>query len=324
MNLLPPNWWLLDIEEVASLAPLQKVHWPLLSKFDVELVIKRDDLLHPNLAGNKFYKLLGHIQAFKRSGFPRWLTFGGAYSNHLYAFAAASQQLGIPSVAVIRGERPNQLSPTLRDVQAHGVQLKFISREQYRLKDQSDTLEALSEEFGPFYCVPEGGGGIDGAKGCAAWARQTLAMLSSPVDEVCVAAGTGCTSAGILSALQATRLRAFLAVKGSADENQQFASSIVAMEKALRQESVNVSQDSPTLLLESNYHCGGYARFPAYLREFLLTFETECHLPLDPVYTAKLFWGIADLARRGLLTPGSRLLVFHTGGLQGRRGFDGL
>lgn len=318
--LLPQRWWECPVEDIASLAPVQVLQWPLLSECGIELAVKRDDLLHPFLSGNKFYKLFGHLQAYRRSTCGHWLTFGGAYSNHLHAFAAASAQLGIPATAVIRGERPPQLSPTLADVSAMGVRLKFVSRSEYRLKNDRQWLTHLRSELGDFYCVPEGGDGALGAAGCAAWLKQTLAMSPWRPSAICLAAGTGCSAAGVLGAAGDIPVRAYLSLKGSAADNEEFADNMITLAK-----KVATGGGTPSALtLETNYHCGGYARFPDFLRHFMLGFEQLTGVPLDPVYTAKLFWGIAAQAQAGEWPRGTRLLVLHTGGLQGRRGFSGI
>lgn len=322
-DLLPECWWQHDAATIATLAPVQRLHWPLLQKRGVEIAVKREDLLHGVLAGNKFYKLLGHLTAFQRSGLAKWLTFGGAFSNHLHAFAGASHTLGVPAIAVVRGEPAATLSPTLADAKAYGVHLKFVSRSDYRRRDDKAWQQDLREELGDFYCVPEGGGGAAGALGCAHWLRGAIKQAPWQPTAICLAAGTGCSTAGVLSASNGVPVHAFLAVKGTAAQYKDFAVQTRALANQVTAPNQTPAKE-PTLVLESNYHCGGYARFPQYLRDFMLDVERQLGLPLDPVYTAKLFWGIAEKARAGLWPPGSRLLVLHSGGLQGRRGFEGL
>lgn len=319
-ELLPQCWWQHHAANIATLAPVQRLHWPLLQERGIEIAVKREDMLHGVLSGNKFYKLLGHLRAFQQSGLPRWLTFGGAFSNHLHAFGGASQALDVPAIAVVRGEPTVTLSPTLADVKACGVQLKFVSRSDYRRRDDAAWLQLLREELGDFYCVPEGGGGPAGAAGSAQWLRGAMKLAPWQPSAICLAAGTGCSAAGVLSASGGIPVHAFLALKGTSRQYQDFAVQTQALAKQVTPANKILSK-APALVLESNYHCGGYARFPQYLREFMLDVEQQQGLPLDPVYTAKMFWGIAEKARAGLWPPGSRLLVLHSGGLQGRRGF---
>lgn len=319
-SLLPQRWWQHPIDDIAALAPVQRLQWPHLQERGIEVAVKRDDLLHPLLSGNKFYKLFGHIRAFEQSQHTQWLTFGGAYSNHLHAFAAVSEQLGIPAIAIVRGERPARLSPTLVDAIEMGVHLEFVPRSDYRLNRNSQWLIGLKRKFGDFYCIPEGGDGVAGALGCAAWSQKAIAMSPWRPSAICLAAGTGCTSAGVLSTAGDIPVHAYSALKGDISANEGFAANIVYLAKQLGREM----DIPPVLALESSYHCGGYARFPDVLRTFMLDFEWQTNVPLDPVYTAKLFWGVAAQAQAGRWPRGSRLLVLHSGGLQGRRGFVGL
>lgn len=322
-SMLPEHWWDCSVAEIAAVTPVQRLDWALLQNMDIEVAIKRDDMLHPHLSGNKFYKLFGHISAYRRSGLPRWLSFGGAYSNHLLAFAAASAQLAIPAVAVIRGERPKALSPTLIDVEAMGVELLFVSRDDYRHREDPCWLGGLRARIGDFYCVPEGGSGVLAARGCAAWVKQSLAMAPWIPTALCLAAGTGCSSAGALSVAGGPPVHAYLALKGSTANTAGFAAGVRALAAQVRSEDTQ-QRHVPAFYLESNYHCGGYARFPQQLQDFMLDFERELGVPLDPVYTAKMLYGIAEQARAGKWPQGSRLLLLHTGGLQGRRGYAAL
>lgn len=322
-SLLPEQWWDFSVADIAALTPVQLLRWPLLADLDIEIGLKRDDLLHPYLSGNKFYKLFGHIAAYRKSAMPRWLTFGGPYSNHLIAFAAASTHLAIPAVAVIRGERPRVLSSTLADVQAMGTELRFVSRSEYRQKQDAQWLDRLRTQVGDFYCVPEGGSGVLGASGCADWVAQALLMAPWRPTALCLAAGTGCSAAGALTAAEAPTVHAYLSLKGSDTDNAEFAAGISSLAAKLARQRA-LQRHLPALVLESNYHCGGYARFPHELRNFMLDTERQLGVLLDPVYTAKLFYGIAAQVRAGVWPRGSRLLLLHTGGLQGRRGFAGL
>lgn len=317
--LLPPDWAALPLEQVAEIAPVQRLHWPLLNDLGIEVAVKREDLLHRQLGGNKFYKLHGHLQAFRQSGAKALLSFGGAYSNHLYALVAAGQALGIATIAVVRGERPPVLSPTLADVIDMGMRLEFVSREDYRRKDDPDWQSGLRQRFPNAYWIPEGAGDVLGAAGCAVWARGALAQAPWSPDAVWVAAGTGGTAAGVLAA-SPVPVHAVLVLKGSEQALAATQSKILSLAHCLAETHSTYEGQLPSLFLESNYHCGGYARFPDELRRFTTQFEREAGLPLDPVYTAKLFWGMAQKALSGYWRPGTRILVLHTGGLQGRRG----
>jgi 1-aminocyclopropane-1-carboxylate deaminase len=307
--------------QVARLAPVQILRWPLLEQLGVEVAIKREDLLHPQLGGNKFYKLHGHLRAFRQSGATSLLSFGGAFSNHLYALAAAGRALAVPTIGVVRGQSPRELSPTLKDVAAMGMHLEFISRTEYRCKEDADWQLPMRERFAGSYWIGEGAGDLIGVAGCAAWAQAALALAPWRPDALCLAAGTGATAAGVLAA-SPVPVHAFLALKGSPGEVADTRQKILAFAQSLLASDSTLPRPLPSLFLESNYHCGGYARFPEELRRFMAGFEAETALLLDPVYTAKLFWGIANMARSGLWRPGTRILVLHSGGVQGRRGFE--
>ena len=320
-TLLPSHWWRLPLVDVARLAPVETLDWGLAKAFGLEIAIKREDLLHPQVGGNKFYKLAGHLLRFQRSGARRLLSFGGAFSNHLYALAAASHDLGVPSIGIIRGERPAQLSPTLRDAQEQGMELVFVSREEYRHKNDPLWLQALQQRFPDAYVIPEGAGDIAGSEGCMTWAAAASAALSQRPEVICLASGTGGTAAGVLAAGVCDQVCGFLALKGSAGEIIAMKNGIVAQACALAGKE---AAQLPSFLLETNYSCGGYARLPLELSRFMTEFEAETGVPLDPVYTAKLLWGIAHKARAGDWRPGPRILVLHSGGLQGRRGYPAL
>ena len=306
----------MPLEALAALAPIQTLQWQALNDKGISVSVKREDLLDRYLGGNKFYKLYGHIQSFKHSKQSAILSFGGAYSNHIYALAAAGKRLSVPTVGVIRGERPSRLSPTLQDAEALGMQLKFVSRSEYRLKHQSEFLENLKKEFGTVYFVPEGGGDILGAKGCAAWAKVSLKNCGFQPTHICVAAGTGGTLSGLLAASPNIPIHGFLAIKGKRSDYDEFYSETLCRAKNLQEKNT----EALNLKLETQWHCGGYGKYPEELKKFVTVFEEETQLPVDPVYTAKMFWGIFKMAEQGLFPEGSRLLVFHTGGLQGRRG----
>lgn len=319
MPLLPSSWAQLPLQDVARLAPTQLLNWQLMAQHGLELALRREDLLHPSLGGNKFYKLSGHLNAFRESGAHRLLSFGGAFSNHLYALAAVGRELDIPTVGIVRGEEPARFSPTLEYAQRMGMELEFISRAEYRRKTDPQWLADLRRRFPDAYVIPEGGGDALGSAGCMVW---TAAAASSwRPDVICVAAGTGGTAAGVLAASVSREVDAFLALSGTPAEINDMETEIVTRACWL---AAKQRQQLPSFHLESNYSCGGYARLPAELRQFIGEFEAETGVPLDPVYTAKMMWGIAHKARSGHWQPGTRILVLHSGGLQGRRGFPAL
>lgn len=319
--LLPHSWPSIPLSSIARLSPIERLEWREAQSRGVEIYVKREELLHPQLSGNKFYKLFGHWQSFKSSGKHALLSFGGAYSNHLYALAAFGQQLGIPTIGIIRGDEPAQPSATLTDIKAMGMDLRFVERSLYRQRHNDQWLSELQVEFPQAYIVPEGGAGADGALGCKVWAQETLEQFGHNPDAICVAVGTGCSAAGILAGAGSIPLHAYLALKYSASDAMALREHIFHLSETLLSNSSAAKPLNPSIVLETNYHCGGYAKFPSDLKHFMLQFEEETGVPLDPVYTVKLFWGLRQQLQAGSWQRNSRILVLHTGGLQGRRGF---
>lgn len=321
---LPSNWLDLPLSSVVRKTPVQQLLWEDAGRLGVEVWCKRDELLHPYLSGNKFYKLHGHLLAFIRSPCRTIVSFGGPYSNHLYALAAAGAELGINTVGIVRGERPAAPAATLNDLEQQGMRLLFVSRSDYRRRNDADWVAGQCALHGierP-YVVPEGGGGLTGAAGCVDWGRETLAMCPVRPDRVCVAAGTGTTSAGLSLAMTNLDLHVFSVLRGRPAEARRFVSEIRSVQQALSAQLGLKNRVSCEITLETDYHCGGYAKFPAELRAFVERFEAQTGVLLDPVYTAKLFWGIWHKISTGAWPETRRILVFHSGGLQGRRGMS--
>ncbi len=312
-SLLPPEWFQLTPEAVSKLAPFQQVICPEFSVRGISLSMKREDLLDPYLGGNKFYKLWGYLKDHQasRSSLPI-ATFGGAYSNHLYATAAAGLSLGIPTVGIVRGERAETLSPTLMDVQALGMRLYFVTRSDYRTRYSAQYIQFLESKLGKCYWVPEGGSGPLGAVGCTALAKALEEeAATSGVKSVALACGTGTTLAGVRAGLaDDTELLGVSVLKGEG-----------VLENSTKDILSQISAKWTNLTIKYGFHCGGYAKLPQYLIEFIDRFEEKTGIPLDPVYTGKLMWGLSQLAKQGYWQEGTKLVVLHSGGLQGRRGY---
>ncbi len=315
--LLPNDWLRLSTEAIASLAPVQRLHWSTAQNAGVEIVVKREDLLHPYLGGNKFYKLILHLNRWQQSADVPLLTFGGAYSNHICAVAAVGYQLQRPTIGVIRGEMPRALSVTLKRAMRHGMHLHFVSREAYRNKMTEAFIATLHKRFGAFYLVPEGGADDLGVLGCQQWVRTAVAMSPWEPTQLWLASGTGGTLAGALSAVcRPISVHGVLALKGTASELDDFKANVLTLAQASVPISERFNALFPLWSLETDYHCGGYAKNPAALKEFIAQFEAETGLPLDHVYTAKLFWALADYLQKGLIPANEKLLILHTGGMQ--------
>jgi 1-aminocyclopropane-1-carboxylate deaminase len=271
----------------------------------VELVIKREDKIHPFISGNKYRKLKYNLIAAKQQNFDVLLTFGGAYSNHIVAIAAAGKEFGFKTISIIRGEElVHKISenPTLTFAQKCGMQFKFVSREDYRKKNDPRFLSALENEFGNFYALPEGGTNELAIKGC----EEILTEEDTIFDYVCAPVGTGGTISGLInSAKEHQKVLGFSALKGN-----------------FLQEEIKSFTSKNNWELITDYHFGGYGKINSELITFINQFKERTGIPLDPVYTGKMLFGIVDLIRRDYFKKGSKILAIHTGGLQGIQGMN--
>ncbi|MBX2897556.1 MAG: 1-aminocyclopropane-1-carboxylate deaminase/D-cysteine desulfhydrase [Cyclobacteriaceae bacterium] len=272
----------------------------------IKLLIKREDQNHPFISGNKWWKLKYNLEAAQQQGYKTLLTFGGAYSNHIYATAAAAHELGLKSIGVIRGEETLPLNATLAFAKSRGMQLHYVSREAYRDKKEEAFIQKLHDQFGDFYLIPEGGTNQQAVKGCAEFAAQLNAEVD--FDYLCLPVGTGGTMAGMILGL---------------DQQTEVIGISVLRDGAFLKEEINnhLKNFSDTVYgnwhIKTIYHHGGYAKTNPQLLSFMDEMNTNHNLPLDPVYTAKLMWGVQDMIAKGKFRRGSTVLVLHTGGLQG-------
>ncbi|RAU81592.1 1-aminocyclopropane-1-carboxylate deaminase/D-cysteine desulfhydrase [Pontibacter arcticus] len=289
-------------------APLQQLKHPLLDEQSIELWVKREDLLHPAISGNKWRKLKYNLQQARSENKDTLLTFGGAYSNHIAATAAAGQEFGFRTIGIIRGEEHEPLNPTLQFAISRGMQLHYISREQYRLKDDANFLEELSQKYKQPYFIPEGGTNALAVKGCT----EIVEDINIAYDYICCACGTGGTIAGIIAVLDGEKqVLGFPALKGGNFLQKEIEALIL---------KYNGKKYSNWQLL-TDYHFGGYAKVKPELLDFIYTFQKQHHILLEPIYTGKMFFGLFDLIKQGYFKSGSRIVAIHTGGLQGNAGF---
>lgn len=284
----------------------------------VEVWVKRDDLIHPEVSGNKWRKLEYHLQAFKEGAYRELLTFGGAYSNHLAAVAALGQAEGIPTAGLVRGEEV-QHNATLDYCRSCGMRLLPLSRKDYALKDDPSFLEGLREQAPEAYLIPEGGKGPLGAAGCSHILKEIPADFSYQV--VATSAGTGTTAAGLLMSTSA-RLEVFPALKGGVFLQRAIGEHAHAYQEKFSGQRSAARRLQEQLLLRTGYHGGGYGKVTADLIDFMNNFYQTYQLKLDPIYTGKLFYGLWDLRAQQAWPPGTRILALHTGGLQGIQGMN--
>ncbi|HEX8429009.1 1-aminocyclopropane-1-carboxylate deaminase/D-cysteine desulfhydrase [Hymenobacter sp.] len=281
------------------------------SRRNIRLLLLRDDLAHPELPGNKWRKLKYNLAEAQRLGHDTLLTFGGAFSNHVAAVAAAGRLHNLRTIGLIRGEETLPLNPTLARAVANGMHLRYLDRSTYRRKQEPAFLAELLHETGPAYVIPEGGSNTLALPGCAELVAELTA--ETHFDYLCVACGTGGTLAGLLTGLSGqTQIVGVVALKGG---------------EFLRADIDTLTQTAtgrtyPNYELRTDYHFGGYANFSAELLHFIQDFESRHGVLLDPIYTGKLLYGVLDLLQHNYFAAGSTVVAVHTGGLQGWTGFQ--
>lgn len=286
----------------AAQSPLQIVKMPLLDEHGLKLYIKRDDLLHPFVSGNKWRKLKYNLLEAEKSGYTRVLTFGGAYSNHIAAVAAAGQATGFVTVGIIRGDELDKDSnDTLKYASQCGMELRFVSREAYRQK------LSLAAEFGTdCYVIPEGGSNALAVKGVEEVIGEIQTQMNGSFDYLCTSFGTGGTASGLISAVTNSKVLIFPALK-------------MQQAEVLRHIEAFIELEDKKIEVLTDYHFGGYGKETDQLTRFIADFEQETLIPLEQVYTGKMMYGIVDLVRKEYFRRGEVIVVLHTGGLQGKR-----
>jgi len=287
---------------------LQKVQTDVAQKNGVHLHILRLDIIHPFISGNKWYKLKYNLETAFREGHDTVLSFGGAYSNHIHALATVANEKGLKSIGVIRGEPTLPLNPTLEYACKMGMKLHYISRGDFREKASGVFLDDLKKTFGPFYIIPEGGTNTLALKGASEIVDENVALY----DYLCLPVGTGGTIGGVICGMQGRgTILGFPVLKGD----------FLPLEIAkLVMNHVNKSFSNWELI--NDFHFGGYAKFTSQLIDFINRFKSEQQIPLDPIYTGKMMFGVCSLIESGYFNKGSRILAIHTGGLQGIEGFN--
>ncbi|WP_028486405.1 1-aminocyclopropane-1-carboxylate deaminase/D-cysteine desulfhydrase [Thiomicrorhabdus chilensis] len=294
--------------------PLTELHDSLFERRQIRVWIKRDDLNHPLIQGNKWHKLKYNLQAAKKQGKSTLLTFGGAYSNHIAATAYAAKSFDFQSVGMIRGDelagKPERWSPTLKTAHQNGMQLKFLSRQSYRLKASPDFLDELKQQQPDAYVLPEGGSNDLAIKGFEPL-MQELEQQSPNWTHLLTATGTGGTLAGLIKYAKnhpddsTTRLIQGVAVLKQGE----------ALLPQIRQWLNHKSAVKWQLL--TLYHDGGYAKLSNPLQILKSQFESQHQIPLDPVYTIKMIHAFYQQVEQGAFPSGSQIILLHTGGLQG-------
>jgi len=298
--------------DVSPTTPLQRIEHELFHEHGVELYIKREDLVHPQISGNKWYKLKHNLQYAKQQGYTRLVSFGGAFSNHLHALAYAGQQFSFETLGFVRGERIEPLNPTLADAEQWGMRLEFLNRSDYRQRRDAEFVAQLVEPFQPCFIIPEGGANQWALAGCAEIVAGIKSQLSD-FDYVCLPCGTGATLAGVVAALdERVEVFGFSALKGATSLAGEIAAMIAEFS------DTNTTQWQ----LVDKFHCGGFAKITPELVAFMQNWQQQTGVALDPIYTGKMMLGLCELVKRGYFPAGAKVVTVHTGGMQGVRGMQ--
>lgn len=267
----------------------------------IELYIKREDLLHDEISGNKFRKLKYNFKEAKRLGLSKIVTFGGAYSNHIAATAAAGRIYGIQTVGIIRGDELGSNfmnNPTLKKAYDDGMRFEFISRTEYRKRNDVGFLEMLKKTYPDSYIIPEGGTNEVAVLGC----EEILKTKDNSFDVICCAVGTGGTLSGLIKTSNSNqKILGFPALKGD----------------FLSEDIRKFVGEKSNWELNLEYHFGGYGKMTNELMLFIEKFKKDTGILLDPIYTCKMMFGVMDLIEKRKFKKGSKILAIHTGGLQG-------
>jgi 1-aminocyclopropane-1-carboxylate deaminase len=297
------------LERQFSASTLTRIDDGEFSRRGLEVLVKRDDLLHPVISGNKWRKLKYILEHALKLDAECIVSMGGAYSNHLHALAFAGKILGLTTKAYVRGERPSQLNPTLLDLQHWGMELNFVSRSDYRQLRTFRDHDSLPGLRAGEYWLPEGGASELGLRGVA----EIVGEIDCEYDVLATACGTGTTLAGLIAAApESARVLGVAALKGAAFLHDE-------VKKLLPDDC----RQAANWKLLTDYHHGGFAKTTPQLLEFIRQFYDRHGIALEPVYTGKLLFAIYELVKQDYFAPGQRIVVLHTGGLQGERTLSG-
>ena len=288
---------------------IQEIEIPLLKTRGISLFVKRDDLIHETISGNKWRKLKYNIESCvvkKKQGI---ITFGGAYSNHLIATASACDRVGIKSIGIVRGdELTSESNETLKACSLLNMELVFVSREDYRLRFEKAYIEGLSIKYPNYLVVPEGGANYHGMIGC----QEILKEIEFKPDHIFVAQGTTTTSCGLAMGLNdKQKIHVVPVLKGfdSLDEMKNLYIQCGMDNEWIEQLLSNVT-------VHDEYHFGGYGKYTPELLEFIKEYYLSYSLKLDPIYTGKAMFALmSELQNKSF--DNSVVLFVHTGGLQG-------
>ncbi len=296
-------------------SPEEEVSHRFLNNRNIRLFIKRDDLIHPEVSGNKWRKLKWNIENVLETGRDTILTFGGAHSNHIAATAAAAALYQLKSIGIIRGEEADPENPTLSFAREKGMELHRVSRSEYRRKEDRDYIESLRHQFGSFYYIPEGGQNHYGVQGCT----ELMKELNQNYDRIFVSCGTATTISGmVIGNRKNAHIVGVSALKGGYFLRETIKSYV---QKTFQDQDTEAEMMNKVDIL-TDYSFGGYAKINSELVDFMRNFTSETGVKLDPIYTAKTAFAMIDQAKSNPPESQKKWLLIHTGGMQGLRAME--
>ena len=292
-------------------SPLQSINLPFLTAHGVKLSIKRDDLLHSEISGNKWRKLKYNLLHAEKNHQQHILSFGGAFSNHIHALAAAGKHFNVKTTGIIRGEAHYAANPTLSQAQQWGMQLQFVDRKTYRLKEQAEYLQTIQSQYSDAYIIPEGGSNDLALPGVEDICIELAQQSEQPIDHIFTATGSAGTLAGLIS--------------GSLKYSPETQVHGIAVLKNAHYLSNTVTHFVPQANalnwhLHTDFHEGGYGKISSSLANFCYQFTQQTTIPIEPIYTGKMFYALWQLIEQGFFPVGTHIVAVHTGGLQGLAG----
>ena len=287
----------------------------------ITVKVLRLDAQHKHIGGNKLYKLYYNLLEAKKQNKTKILTFGGAYSNHLRATAFATNQLGIKSIAIIRGEEHQNLNPVLTFCKEQNMQLHYVSRTEYREKNSSQFIEKLKQKFGDFFLIPEGGSNALALKGTSQICKIAVSLINKNIDYFALAIGTGGTAAGMLIEINETnstlknKVLAISALKGGDFLRDDIEKLLNEFYQNDTNKETKIKKAMSNLILQTDFHQGGYAKKSEQLMNFITIFNQENDFEIEPIYTGKAFFAVYQLATKDFFEKGSTIVLIHTGGV---------
>jgi 1-aminocyclopropane-1-carboxylate deaminase len=303
-----------NLQSLLPISPLEIIAEHPGKARGISLFIKRDDLLHSEIEGSKGRKLLAILPKVKQAYPGGIVTFGGAFSNHLHAVAVAGRIWGFPTIGILRGEYADFQNPTLRFCLENGMRLLPMAKTRYDTEKKLG-FESLQTEFPQSYLLPEGGNTPEAVEACKAISQEVETQLPSDIQErpiyLCTPAGTGCTAAGIIAGLSFLNSRALVFPVSNHDFDTD------TLFRLLPTGSANNQRFD----IINDYTYGGFAKFQPEVMAFVRTFFQQTNILLDPIYTAKMCFGVFDMLAKAAFAPNSVVVLLHTGGIQGWEGF---